>query len=46
MVSNIFWAIAFPVFAAFILGFLTYGLGEVFTSPKKEPKPASKSTSA
>ena len=44
MVSNIFRTIAFPVFVAFVLGFLTYGLSEVFASPEKESKPASKST--
>jgi hypothetical protein len=46
MLSNIFWGVALSVTVSFILGFLTYNLGQEFAPSKEETKPGSKSASA
>ncbi|BAY90669.1 MULTISPECIES: hypothetical protein [unclassified Tolypothrix] len=36
MLESLFWFITFPFFLAFIIGFMSYGIGEIANSANKK----------
>lgn len=38
MLETLFWLIVFPFVFAFILGFMSYGISEIFNSNKESQK--------
>lgn len=36
MLESLFWFLTFPFFLAFIIGFMSYGIGEIANSTKKK----------